>query len=154
MIYADICGEDLESDKSRVLEFVLQGMTVALFSTDDSYLVINLKKVEKRSVPTPQLTYTIRGGQDCFTENLDANLSLIRYRVKDPKLRIKFTEVGVRTRSRVAILYIEDIASATVVDEICRRIGKIEVDGIGETGELQSLMMVRQQEVRFFASGV
>jgi len=146
IIYAD--SVRIESDKTRVLEFVLGGMTVVLFSTDDTFLVVNLKKVEKRSVPTPQLAYSIRGGQDCFTENLDANLSLIRYRVKDPKMRIKFTEVGVRTKTRVAIIYIDDIANTTVVDEICKRIGEIEVDGIGESGELQSLLL--NEDKKFF----
>lgn len=139
IIYAD--SVRIESDKTRVLEFVLGGMTVLLFSTDDEFLVVNLKKVEKRSVPTPELTYTVRGAQDCFNENLDANLSLIRYRVKDPNLRIKFTEVGVRSKARVAVIYIEDIANKAVVDEICKRIHDIEVDGIGESGELQSLML-------------
>lgn len=146
IIYAD--SVRIEEDKTRVLEFVLGGMTVVLFSTDENFLVVNLKKVEKRSVPTPQLTYTIRGGQDCFTENLDSNLSLIRYRVKDPKMRIKFTEVGVRTKARVAVIYIDDIASATTVDEICRRIHAIEVDGIGESGELQSLLL--NENKKFF----
>ena len=140
VIYAD--SVKVETDRSRVVEFVLSGMTVLVFSTDsECFLVINLKKVEKRSIPTPQLSYTIRGAQDCFTENLDSNLSLIRYRVKDPNLRIKFTEVGVRTKTRVAVLYIEDIASNIAVDEIQRRIEGINVDGIGESGELQSFML-------------
>jgi spore germination protein KA/spore germination protein len=139
VIYAD--SVRIETDKTRVLEFVLGGMTVALFSTDESFLVVNFKKVEKRSVSTPQLAYSVRGGQDCFTENLDANLSLVRYRIKDPKMRIKFTEVGVRTKARVAIIYIDDVANPAVVEEICRRIHAVEVDGIGESGELQSLLL-------------
>ena len=69
-------------------------MVVILFSNDKQYIVVNVKKVEHRSVPTPQLSYTIRGPQDCFTENLDANLSLVRYRVKDKNMRIKHFEVG------------------------------------------------------------
>ena len=139
IIYAD--SVRIEAEKARTLEFILAGMTVVLFSTDDEFLVVNLKKVEKRSVTTPQLTYTIRGAQDCFTESLDTNLSLIRYRVKDPNLRIRFTEVGVRTKTRVAVIYIEDIANQTAVDEICKRIHGVEVDGIGESGELQSMML-------------
>ena len=74
IIYADDCR--IESDAGKIEEFILSGMVVILFSNDKQYIVVNLKKVEHRSVPTPQLSYTIRGPQDCFTENLDANLPL------------------------------------------------------------------------------
>ena len=139
VIYADHCS--IESDMDKIEEIILSGMVVILFSTDDHYIVVNLKKVEQRSVPTPQLTYTIRGPQDCFTENLDTNLSLVRYRVKDRNLRIKKFEVGARTKARVAVLYVEDIANDTVVNEVQKRIENIDIDGIGESGELQSFLL-------------
>lgn len=139
IIFADDCR--IESDISKIEEFILSGMVVILFSTDKEYIVVNFKKVEHRSIPTPNLSYTIRGPQDCFTENLDVNLSLIRYRLKDKKTQIKKYEVGVRTKSRVAVIYIEDIANDTVVTEIQKRIENIDVDGIGESGELQAFLL-------------
>lgn len=139
IIYADHCW--VESDDEKIEEFILSGMVVILFSNDKQYIVINLKKVERRSVPTPELSFTLRGPLDCFTENLDTNLSLIRYRVKDKNMRIKHFEVGTRTKARVAMIYIEDIANDTVVGEIQKRIERINVDGIGESGELQSFLL-------------
>jgi len=139
IIYADDCS--LEDDASRIEEFILSGMVVIIFSTDEQYVVLNLRKVEHRAVPTPALTYTVRGPQDCFTENLDANLSLLRYRVKDKKMKIKNFDVGVRTKARVALIYIEDIANSTVVEEIEKKIQAIEVDGIFESGELQKFLL-------------
>jgi spore germination protein KA/spore germination protein len=139
IIYADNCK--IESDAGKIEDFILSGMVVILFSNDKQYIVVNLKKVEHRSVPTPQLSYTIRGPQDCFAENLDANLSLIRYRVKDKNMRIKHFEVGRRTKARVAVIYIEDIANDMVVNEVQKRIERIDVDGIGESGELQAFLL-------------
>lgn len=139
IIYADDCR--IESDAGKIEEFILSGMVVILFSNDKQYIVVNLKKVEHRSVPTPQLSYTIRGPQDCFTENLDANLSLIRYRIKDKNMQIKHFEVGRRTKAQVAVIYIEDIANDTVVQEVQKRIERIDVDGIGESGELQGFLL-------------
>lgn len=139
VIYTDDCK--IETDLNKVLDPILSGMTVMLFSTDDEYVVLNLKQVEKRSIETPQLAYTIRGSQDCFTENLETNLSLVRYRLKDPNLRIRHHKVGVRTKTSVAVIYIEDIANDTVVGEVQKRIQSICVDGIGESGELQSFML-------------
>jgi spore germination protein KA/spore germination protein len=139
IIFADDCK--LESDMSKIEDFILSGMVVILFSTDYKYIVANFKKVEHRSVPTPQLSYTIRGPQDCFVENLNANLSLIRYRMKDKNMRIKHFEVGVRSKAHVAVIYIEDIANKTVVTEVQKRIKSINIDGIGESGELQAFLL-------------
>jgi len=139
VIYADDCS--VESDLSKIEKHILAGMVVILFSTDDHYIVVNLKKIEQRPVTTPQIAYTLRGPQDCFTENLDVNLSLIRYRIKDQNMRINHFEVGRRTKTRVAVIYIEDIANDTVVTEVQKRIQSINVDGIGESGELQAFLL-------------
>ncbi len=139
IIFADDCR--IESDTSRIEEFILSGMVVILFSTDREYIVVNFKKVEHRAVPAPELTYTIRGPQDCFTENIDVNLSLIRYRLKDKNMQIKKFLVGARSKSQVAVIYIEDIANNTVVTEVQKRIENIDVDGIGESGELQAFLL-------------
>lgn len=145
VIFADDCI--IERDASKIKEIILSGMTVILFSTDEEYIVVNFKKVEHREVPTPQLTYTLRGAQDCFSENLDMNLSLIRYRIKDENMRIKKFEVGVRTKSQVAVIYIEDIANNTVVTEIQKRIEGINIDGIGESGELQAFLLNNKMQL-------
>jgi spore germination protein KA/spore germination protein len=145
IIYAD--NYILESDTSKIEDFVLSGMVVVLFSNDKKYIVINLKKVEQRSIPTPELTYTVRGARDCFTEDLDANLSMIRNRVKDKNMRIKNFDVGVRTKSRVAVIYVEDIANDTVVREVQKRIESIDVDGIGESGELQHFLLNKKLQL-------
>ncbi|NLV59350.1 MAG: spore germination protein [Clostridiales bacterium] len=127
----------LHTDGSDVQSFILDGMTVILLSDDDEYIVVNLKKVEHRSISDPMIEYTLRGPRDCFVENLDANLSLIRYRNKDAKLRVCQYNVGKRTNTSVALLYIEDIANEKVVSLMKKRIQAIDVDGIGDSGELE-----------------
>jgi spore germination protein KA/spore germination protein len=135
ILYADDC--DLESDAGMVRDLILGGKTVILLSWDDDYIVVNLKKVEHRAVSEPQIEYTLRGPRDCFVESLNVNLSLIRYRVKDSKLRVKQYKVGRRTKTDVAVFYIEDIANESVVSTIQRRIEAIDIDSIGESGELE-----------------
>lgn len=115
-------------------------MTVILFSTDSHYIVVNIKKVERREIPEPKLSYSIRGPQDCFTENMESNLSLIKYRMKDKSMQIKHHEVGKRSKTQVVVIYLEDVANETVVSEIQKRIDSIHVDGIGESGELQAFL--------------
>ncbi len=130
----------IEKDKAQINTHILNGMVVILFSNDDEYIVLNLKKVQHRSVSTPQLEYTMRGPQDCFTENLDVNLSLVRYRLKDKNAKYEFFEVGKRTKTRVAVIYCADIANDNVVCEVKKRIKEIDIDGIEDSGDLQAFL--------------
>lgn len=127
----------LQSNGEEASALILDGKVVILLSDDDEYIVVNLKKVEHRSISEPTLEYTLRGPRDCFVENLDANLALIRYRNKDAKLRICQYTVGKRTNSNVAMFYIEDIANDEIVSLMKQRIQAIDVDSIGDSGELE-----------------
>lgn len=139
VIFAD--DFKIEKDTAQINNHILNGMVVILFSNDNEYIVLNLKKVQHRGIPTPQLEYTIRGPQDCFTENLDTNLSLIRYRLKDKNAKFDFLEVGKRTKTKVAVIYVDDIVNPDVVQKIKSKISKIDVDGIEESGELQAFLL-------------
>lgn len=131
-------------DRNVIVENLMNGMTVILLSWDKNFLSANIRSVAKKSIDSPELFYTIRGPKDCFTENLDINLSLIRYRMKDPELKINLLRVGRRTKSRVAVVYINDIANETIVNDVLQRINAIDTDGIIASGELQSFLQNRR----------
>ncbi|MEA4827413.1 MAG: spore germination protein, partial [Clostridium sp.] len=75
-----------------------------------------------------------------FTENLDSNLSLIRYRIQDKSLKIDYITVGKRTKTTVAVIYISDIANKKYVDQIKKKIDGIKIDGIMESGQIQKFI--------------
>lgn len=139
VIYADDCR--ISNEFEHIEDEVLSGMTVILFSNDDRYIVINIKKTQHRDIPTPQLTYTSRGPQDCFCENMDTNLSLVRYRIKDENLVIDKMVVGRRTKTRICLLHIDGITNKKIVEQIKNRINDIDVDGISDSGELQTFLL-------------
>ncbi len=145
VIYADSC--QLESDYARVEYHVLGGMVVVLFSNDPHYIVANLREIPQRAVSPPEILYSLRAPKDAFVESLDTNLSLIRYRLKDKNMRIEYMDVGERTKDRVAVVYIEDIANSTAVNEIKKRIASINVSGIYESGELAAAILNNQKEM-------
>ena len=131
----------LESDSSLILEHILNGQTVIILPNENNYLIANIKKFEKRAVESPELTFSLRGPRDSFSEDLDTNLSLIRYRIKDKELKIENFLVGKRTKSKVALLYLGDVANDKPVNLIRERINKIETDGVYESGELQKALL-------------
>ena len=144
-----ICANEcmLETDDKHIIDHIINGKSVVLFSSNADYLVVDTKKVEKRQVPVPEFTYSMRGPRDSLIENLESNLSLIRYRIKDEALKINKMDVGKRTKTNIAVLYLEDVANDTCVKEIIKRISAINIDGLISSGELQAFLLNKQSNL-------
>lgn len=127
----------LDDDKNRISDYILSGKSVIIVSDCKKYLVANTLSYEKRNVESPEIEASIRSPRDAFVENIDSNISLIRYRIKDAALKIDNYIVGKRTKTSVAVIYMGDIVNPGYVTEIENKIEQINVDGILESGYLQ-----------------
>ncbi len=135
--YSVVCSEDLKiiDSEETILDEVLNGMT-ALLMEGLSPIIINLKKVVSTSPSEADINYSILGAKDSFTENMETNLSLLRYRIKDKNLKLDNISIGRRTKTGVLVAYISDIADEKYVKLIKERLEKIDIDGINEAGKL------------------
>ncbi|MCT4596813.1 MAG: spore germination protein [Vallitalea sp.] len=130
-----------DTDENKLIDYILKGQSIIIIPTDEKYLIANTLKVEKRQIQDPSIESTIKGARDAFTENYDNNISLIRYRLKDPKLRIDEFEIGKRTLTTVSVIYIKDIANDAIVQSIKDKLSKIDIDGILESGYIQKYIL-------------
>lgn len=137
----------LDDDFSKAEQYILDGYCVVLSGNDKTYVAANIKKIEHRQVSPPEFRYSYRGPRDAFIEDMDVNLSLIRKRVKDKQLKIEKMEVGKRSKTKVAILHIGDIANPECLKEVKKRISNIDTDIITETGELQIFLLNNQRSL-------
>lgn len=134
-----------DSDEEKIEGYLLDGKTIIVSSDEDDYIAANTLKVEKRNVESPQVETGIKAPRDAFTENIETNLSLIRYRLKDPALRIERMSIGRRTKTSIAIVYIQDIANPDYLNRIKAQLKRIEVDGILESGYIQKYLSNRKK---------
>ena len=81
----------------------------------------------------------VRGSNESFTESEKANTALIRKRIRNTGLKVKEFQVGVRSFTNVAIVYIEDLADPNLVKEAHRRLTEYEIDGVMDSGVLEQL---------------
>ncbi len=128
------------STLKEIIHHIFDGLLVVFLDGYQEALVIDIHGGEFRTVDEPPGERTTRGPREGFIENLDINISMIRRRLRDPKLVVKKTIVGRRTRTPVAYLYIEDIASPEVVENLRQRIDAIDVDGIVAAGYLEQYL--------------
>ncbi|KXG73896.1 spore germination protein [Thermotalea metallivorans] len=139
VVYIDDISMD--EDEEKIIDYILDGYSVILMANSKKYMIANTLKIEKRNVESPEIQNTLRGPKDAFTENYEANLSLIRYRIKDPALRIQQHAIGRRTKTRVAVIYIEDIVNHQYVEKINRKLQEIRVDGILASGHIEKFIV-------------
>ncbi len=119
------------------IDEVLTGNTLLLVDGIPLGLSLATKGWDSRGIEEPATDSVIRGARDGFTESLRTNTMLIRRRVKDPDLRVNQMEVGRRTRTEVAVCYIESIANPYLVQEVIKRIEAIEIDAVLESGYIE-----------------
>ena len=127
----------LESTLATLVEGVLRGQAVVAVEGLDEAFVINTRSIEKRGIDTPATEQVIRGPREGFIEPLGTNLSLLRYRLQSCDLRIKSMEIGRRTQSKVAIVYLEGVAHPDLVQEVQRRLSKIDIEAVLDSGYLE-----------------
>lgn len=128
-----------------ILSALVSGRTVIAIDGGSSALLLDTKQIESRTISEPTTQTVIRGPKDCFTENLRTNTSLVRARIQSPKLRLEQTKIGDVTQTAVEIMYLKDIADEGIVTEVRRRLQNIQIDGILESGYIESFIQDKQQ---------
>ncbi|MFS0778170.1 spore germination protein [Neobacillus sp. 3P2-tot-E-2] len=122
---------------SELLESILAGDTVILIDDSSRSITLGTKKIQSRAITEPSTQTVIKGPKDSFTENISTNISLLRSRIQNAKLRLKLTKVGSVTKTDVAIMYIEGIADHNIVLEAMSRIKRINIDSILEANYIE-----------------
>lgn len=125
---------------SELLENILAGDTVILVDDSPKAITLGTKKIQSRSITEPTTQTVIKGPKDSFTENISTNISLVRSRIQNAKLRLKLTKVGNVTKTDVGIMYIQGNADNSIVDEVMSRLEKINIDSILEANYIEEAL--------------
>lgn len=124
----------------ELISKALSGDTVILTEGQDKGLVIDTRGWQDRGIQEPTTQTSVRGPKDSFTETLRTNTALIRRRIKDSNLWIDSMVIGQRTETDIAIAYIHNIANEKIVEEVKTRLGRINVDAILESGNIEEMI--------------
>lgn len=124
----------------NIVRELISGNTVLLLDGLDNSLIMGSQGWKERQVSQPITENVVRGPRDGFTENINSNIALIRRRIKSPDLRVDSLELGTQTKTTLYIVYLDKIANAEVVDEVKRRLARIEINGILESGYIEELI--------------
>jgi spore germination protein KA len=129
-----------EFDVNKIVSELITGNTILLLDGMNKVIIVGSTGWKDRSVSEPSTENVVRGPKDGFTENIENNTALIRRRIKSPNLRMESFKIGTETKTMVLIVYLEGIAKEGIVNEVRNRLGRIEIDGILESGYIEELI--------------
>ena len=127
-------------DDTELYNYLFNGFIVILFNNTKKFICVEVKESLDRGVSESTSEPIVRGPKDSFTENYQKNIGLIRKRVKDIKLVFDEHIIGRRTKTKVSIAYISDIASIDSVNILKEKLDQIDIDGILDSGYIRELI--------------
>lgn len=119
---------------------ILSGDSGIFVDDSEKGIVIATRGWPNRGVGEPSSENVVRGSRDGFTEIVRFNSVLIRRRIRDTKLKTKMISFGTRSRTDVAVMFIEDIAKPELVEDVMRRLNKYEIDAVFDSGYIEQLI--------------
>lgn len=109
---------------------VLSGLIVVVVEGANTALAVDVRSYPGRTPQEPDTEKVVRGSRDGFVENIVINTALTRRRIRDERLRFEILKVGERSKTDIAIGYINDIADPDLVNIIRKELKSIKIDGI------------------------
>ncbi|MBX6377226.1 MAG: spore germination protein [Clostridia bacterium] len=125
------------SRTGEVVDHILRGDTCILIDGRSSAQVASVRGWEHRTPEEPVSEQVVRGPREGFVESLRTNTALLRRKVGSPFLHVEDLTVGRLTQTRVSIVYVAGVAKPELVREVRRRLQRIELDGVLESGYLE-----------------
>lgn len=110
----------------EVYNYLENGFCIVCYSTD--IVAVETKKNLSRTISEPTIEQTINGPKDSLNEDYMTNIGLIRKRIKDESLTMIEKKVGKKSKTKVNIMYLDDIAENSLVNEIIKKIDNLDLD--------------------------
>lgn len=116
-------------DLDQIALMLVNGFCVVLFPKVGA-IAFEVKTPTMRSIGTPEVENTVKGPKDAFVETIRTNTSLIRRHLRTPKLRLFETQVGKRSLTNVAVVWVEDVTAPELVQRMKDRLASLNIDSL------------------------
>lgn len=119
-----------EPSVDRAVYFVMSGTSALVVKGLSDIIIIDSRRYSMRGVGEPANDKVLRGPREGFIESLVVNTGLIRRRIRDTSLRVRKHTIGKRTKTDVALCYLEGRASNKLLESIENKLDSLCLDGI------------------------
>ena len=137
---------EVVSDPTVMVQMVLSGTALLLGETfGGEGIIIDSRTYPARSVGEPENDRVMLGARDGFVETLVFNTAMVRRRIRDPRLTVRHMTVGRKSRTDVAICYLEGQADAGYVKKLQQRLSELQTGSLTMGHESLAELLIRQR---------
>ena len=125
-IETEVCA-----DVSQMITAVMSGCALMLGSSFGAEaIVIDTRTYPARTTQEPEGDRVMRGSRDGFVETLIFNTALIRRRIRNPELTMKYFSIGDDSKTDVVMCFMGDRVDKEYVDKLTCKLGNIKTDSL------------------------
>ncbi|MYL32178.1 spore germination protein [Pontibacillus yanchengensis] len=131
----------MTDDPEKIKNYLLQGFVfIQMEERHSQGLLIPASKREGRKISIPEVEFSVVGPKEAFVESIDTNINLVRKRITKTQLTIEEVSVGSYTETRIAILYIDEIADKENVQTVLQRLHNINYDQVIDSSFISQMI--------------
>lgn len=123
----------------EVFGAILSGNAVFFLDGYDKAMKISSKGYPGLAVSEVKTEKVLRGSKEGFCDSVKTNAALVRKRIRDTRLKVEQSSIGVRSNTVVQLLYVEDLVHEELLTAVKERLESFAVDGILDSGMLEQL---------------
>ncbi|MBQ6323746.1 MAG: spore germination protein [Bacilli bacterium] len=121
-------------NEEDIIDYLNNGFLIIIYK---KIYACELKSNLDRGVSIVQSELSLGGAKDSFSEIYNTNLGLIRRRIKSKYLKVCNLDIGIYTKTKIGILYIDNICNKKLVNSIENNLNRIDIDGIIDSSYLK-----------------
>jgi spore germination protein KA len=140
---------NLEQSVGKSMDHILSGGLLILLDGFDEGVNITIPGWKDRSITESTTQSVIRGPKDSFTETLGTNTTLVRRRIKDTRVRITVLKVGSKTKTDVAIMYMNGIVDELLVQQMTSLLSTMKTDRVLEGQYIEEIIRENNRQTIF-----
>lgn len=113
-----------------IVQEIINGNTALFIQGVDTAIILSTVGYEHRAIEKPVAENALKGPKEGFVESEQTNRSLIRKYLRNEKLVTESIEIGVKSSSKVFMMYIADVANEDLIKNVKKRLQEIEAEQV------------------------
>jgi len=133
------CDVAVSGQWQAIKQGIADGRAAVFVEGEGQAILLDTRGYEYRTVSFPQNEKVVRGPHEGFNENLRTNITLLRRLIRREDLVCEMRDVGGKNNLKAGIVYLEGSANRELVEEVKRRLARVDTRMVMTTGILEQL---------------
>ncbi len=139
---------------NEITSNIMSGFACIIIDGCDRAIAVGVQGFSFRSVSEPDSDVVQRGSKEGFVEPIRINISMMRRRLRNTKLKFETMEIGKVSKTQICLCYLTDTADKEIINEVRSRLEKCSLDTLFASGYLVSYLETGGESDLFSGVGI